>query len=105
MANSHTIFNAGALYLQVLVLISVDCDNSRSRIITSLSHVTSEWHSFQFQPLQNKLRSKQNFKPVTFPKCILQLSVFGFVNSGGAVTAVSPEEGKKKLDGASLVSW
>lgn len=42
MANNHTIFNAGALYLQVLVLISVDCDNSRSRIITSLSHVNGE---------------------------------------------------------------
>ncbi|XP_056889972.1 protein shortage in chiasmata 1 ortholog isoform X2 [Takifugu flavidus] len=48
---------------RVIVLISVDCDNSRSRIITSLSQVT-----------------------------------------GGAVTAVSPGEGKKKLNGASLVS-
>lgn len=46
MANNHTIFNA--LYLQVLVLISVDCDNSRSRIITSLSHLTGEWHLSQF---------------------------------------------------------
>lgn len=35
----------------------------------------------------------------------MQLSVWGFVILGGAVTTVSPEEGKKKLNGATLVSW
>lgn len=31
-------------------------------------------------------------------------AVWGFVILGGAVSAVSPEEGKKKLNGASLVN-
>lgn len=67
-------------------------------IITSLSHVTGELIHTAQQTLV-----KPKFKPVTILKFILHLCV-GFLFLGGAVTAVFPEEGKKKLNGASLVS-